>query len=338
VRVLVARAERFASLTRATHRHTVRARAAAFRPDGRHVLSVSDHGQAEIWDAATGKIVATMPPIPPPPQQPGLVRMYYSAISRDGAYVAVPIPDGVVVWDGEHVRTIGPPRANLVAIDPTGARIAVGAGAKVSAWQVATGERLWTATLPARISKLGWTGDDVVALGADKMARVLAGGHVIPLPAQAPVENLSVGRAGTIATISGNVVELWDATGARGTVIDRRCEVAATAFSPDGRRIAVAGHNGIVRLYDTTTGAELGEFVGHRGSVNSIEFTRDGARLATAGFDLTVRIWDVADRREIVNLRGPREARRSPVGIVSARRDSIGKDGSPAPLRGGASV
>src|SRR6185436_15569241 len=56
VRFLLARAERLASAQLAVHIHATRARDAAFRPDGAHILSVSDRGEAAIWDAATGKV------------------------------------------------------------------------------------------------------------------------------------------------------------------------------------------------------------------------------------------------------------------------------------------
>ena len=319
VRVLLARAERLAGLSRGIYRHTGSARAAAFRPDGTHVLSVSELGEAVIWDAATGRAVAAMPP-PPPPAEPRGLRTVSSQISRDGAYVAVPAPDGVKLWDGARVRTMGPPGAERVAIDASGERIAVTAGGELSTWRVATGERLWAATLfpggaqvgaiegsarPAAVSSIAWSGERVVVLGTDKLVRIAGAGGVSTLATPAAVDSISVGSAGGIAAITGSVVELWDATGARGAVLDRHRRISVAAFSRDGRRIAVAGNNGIVRLYEAGSGAELGDLVGHRGAVRNIAFTPDGARLATTGYDLTLRIWDVADQREVVTLRGP---------------------------------
>jgi eukaryotic-like serine/threonine-protein kinase len=125
VRLLLARAERFAGLTLGVHSHPARARAAAFRPDGRHVLSVSDDGDAAIWDAATGRVDAVLArPVRPPPH-PGVEAMLYSRISRDGAFVAVPLPEAVQVWDGVQARSIGPPHAERLGIDASGRRLAV---------------------------------------------------------------------------------------------------------------------------------------------------------------------------------------------------------------------
>ncbi|MFN0073880.1 MAG: WD40 repeat domain-containing protein [Chloroflexota bacterium] len=70
------------------------------------------------------------------------------------------------------------------------------------------------------------------------------------------------------------------------------------AFSPDGRRIASAGEDAIVRLWDTDTGRVTGVLRGHVGRVYSVAWDRDGARVVTAGLDDTARIWDVSAQRE----------------------------------------
>jgi len=331
VRFLLARAERFADLQRGVHVHAARARAAAFRPDGTHVLSVGDDGDAVIWDAMTGQVDATMPRPPAPPQRPGLETMYFSRISRDGAFVAVPLAHGVTLWDGVHVRTIGPRRAERLGIDTGGTRIAVTVGHELSAWQVATGERLWTATIDAAMSHVAWSGDAVVALGSDKIVRIVADGVAVKLPATGPVDKISVGANAGIATISGTVVELWDATGAHRGTLEGRSPITAATFSPDASRIAVAGDSGVVRLYGTAGGVLLGELVGHRSGVSSVEFSDDGARLATTGYDLTVRLWDAVDHHQVTSLRGPRD-----LPIVTALRLDAARERVVVPTADGA--
>ncbi|MGH3659439.1 MAG: WD40 repeat domain-containing protein, partial [Micromonosporaceae bacterium] len=77
--------------------------------------------------------------------------------------------------------------------------------------------------------------------------------------------------------------------------------VVDLAFSGDGTRLATAGGDGTVRVWDPRTGEQLLVLRGHKGSVISVAFSPDGSRLASAGADGTVRIWalDLDDLVEI---------------------------------------
>ena len=62
-------------------------------------------------------------------------------------------------------------------------------------------------------------------------------------------------------------------------------------FSEDGRRVATAGADGRVGVWDTRTGRRI-TLVAHPKSVNSVQFTPDGRQLLTASRDGTARTWD----------------------------------------------
>ncbi len=70
------------------------------------------------------------------------------------------------------------------------------------------------------------------------------------------------------------------------------------ALSPDGKWVATAGMDGMVRLADTATLHERQLLRGHNVPVYDVAFSPDGKRLASAGCDKTVRLWDLASGKE----------------------------------------
>jgi WD40 repeat protein/Flp pilus assembly protein TadD len=68
--------------------------------------------------------------------------------------------------------------------------------------------------------------------------------------------------------------------------------VADVAFSPDGKTLAAALANGMIRIWEFASDSVL-TLQGHREAVTRIAFSGDGAQLASASEDSTVRIWDL---------------------------------------------
>ncbi len=99
----------------------------------------------------------------------------------------------------------------------------------------------------------------------------------------------------TIATCSGRTVRLWEG---RSQNLLRESPafsagVRLLQFSPDGRWIAAASADGMVRLLATVDAQFAGTPMRHSDRIRTIAFSADGALVLTASDDHTARVWSV---------------------------------------------
>ncbi len=78
--------------------------------------------------------------------------------------------------------------------------------------------------------------------------------------------------------------------------------VWATAFSPDGRLLAVAGDSRKVRLWDVTASRWTGHLMAPAMPVFDLAFSPDGKLLAAATNAGKVRVWTVRDRKRVATM------------------------------------
>jgi WD40 repeat protein len=71
--------------------------------------------------------------------------------------------------------------------------------------------------------------------------------------------------------------------------------IFALDWSPDGKRVAVAGAGPSANIYDGDTGLPLASCTGHAAGIYAVAFSPDGTRLATGGFDGQVRLYSTKD-------------------------------------------
>lgn len=76
----------------------------------------------------------------------------------------------------------------------------------------------------------------------------------------------------------------------------------AVAFSPDSKRLAAAGADRAVHVWDTETGRETALIEDHADWVTGLSFSRDGQRLASASRDKSCKVFDVTKKEVLATF------------------------------------
>ncbi|GAA0252962.1 hypothetical protein GCM10009539_42670 [Cryptosporangium japonicum] len=264
---------------------------------------------------------------PPPFRPPPFRRPRLGVRGRVVLAVVLAAVLGTVVWANRPSDTITGARllttlddggtgagiVRSVAFSPDGRLLLTGGDTRSpTLWDVAARRALRTFEVDYRlpVSSVAFSPDGrtVAFVGGPLQLWDTATGARRPGPASGQaigVTAVAFGRTGRIATSdTGGSVYLWDA--ATRTALGPPIEVydigdvLDVGFSPDGRRIATAGGDGVVEFYDVETRRRSGgELIGHEGPVLGVSWSPDGTTLATAGSDGTVRLWDLAGREPI---------------------------------------
>jgi WD40 repeat protein len=79
-------------------------------------------------------------------------------------------------------------------------------------------------------------------------------------------------------------------------------DVRTVVFSPDGTRLAAAGRNGRIRIWNVASGSRERDIPTDRRRIRSLAFSPDGRMLAAAGQSTSIRILDVETGEVAVSL------------------------------------
>jgi WD40 repeat protein len=303
--------------------HAAPVRAVAFSPDGKRVASGSLDGAVKVWDAINGQKPPTLT------TRGAYFTRASVAFSPDGKRLASQDGEGVAkVWDvraGRDVLAVKGP-IGRVAFSPDGKRLASGTGGMLKLWDADTGRETLTLKALAEGGNLGFAfspdGKRLAAPGIKGTVKVhdAATGQVL-LTLWGHTQRadfVAYSPDGKLLASGGDIddptsdrglkgeVKVWDAlTGQELFAFPAgRGGVHEVVFSPDGKRLAAACHDGTVRMWSTATGELVHTLRGHQSPVYGVAFSPDGKRLSSGSWDTTVMLWDTATGLEVLTLRG----------------------------------
>jgi WD40 repeat protein len=253
--------------------HSDVVRQAAVTPDGSQIITFGDDGQLMVWDAAVGRKLAAMAlERNVPPRSSGLIvedqlarRASGLVISSGGAWAAAygrNLYVGANIRQPDAVRPVADHQAPIIslAMSSDGRRLASG----------------------------DYSGEIIVRDAAD--GSVIRRFHN-PRP-QALV--LSNDGGLVFAGMHDGGLFVWDTN--KGDLLGTRAfgdGINSMALSPDGSilALALAVRDGVVRLWEPSTGRFRGDLRGHHDEVLRVVWSRDGKSLLTASRDQTACLW-----------------------------------------------
>ncbi|WP_236622090.1 c-type cytochrome domain-containing protein [Novipirellula maiorica] len=76
-------------------------------------------------------------------------------------------------------------------------------------------------------------------------------------------------------------------------LLGHRDVLYSAVFSPDGKWVATAGYDRVIKLWNRDTAAVTHELSGHNGAIYDLAFSHDSKVLVSASADATIKVWNV---------------------------------------------
>ena len=234
--------------------------AVAFSPDGKRIVSGDSSGQLRLWDA------------------------------NSGAAVGEPLD---AHQDGIRTVVFSPDSTRVVSADESGA---------IRRWGIVHGLPIGDALYGRNPSVLSTTfssdGMRIASTGYDRVLRwwnLESGGEPKILSHHTYLTVVTSGVNGSVAASSdGETLRMWDMNSGR-AIGEPRVGVSAVAFSDDQKTIVVGDYDGVVSIWDLSSGRVTALEPPHGGAVERVAVSKDNRLVASDDDSDTgsLRLWEV---------------------------------------------
>ena len=290
--------------------------ALAFNVEGTTLVSVSRDTTIRLWDVDT--------------RTPHLmIEGHTEAIKalgflKDGQTLAHGSSDCTLrLWDtGTQTQQLIPIKHQWSALDfavsQDGKTVAIGSvGNSVRLWHVDTGDVIATfkTTHKGNINAVTFSADDKMLASGSRGGTVelwdvqnqqritTLRGHTDEIRVLTFAPD---GKTVATAAKGETIIVLWDVIDIgrkTGLFAEHITETGAVAFSPDGKTVVSGHRDGVINLWDVTTGVHLSTFTEDAGSVTALAFSPDGKMVANGSADGAIWLWDPSTYRPIGDAR-----------------------------------
>jgi RNA polymerase sigma factor (sigma-70 family) len=275
----------------------------AFSPDGKLLASCGYDKTIRLWDAKTGKPIATLN------RHRGGVRAI--AFSPDSKQIASGGTDLTIrVWDIEKKESIQTIKGHedairSVAFSVDGKRLLSGGeDSTARLWNIADGKQIGVYQVNAIVREAIFSprGRALAVAAEDRSIRILdpelriLRSNQSPHTAAATCLVYSPDARSLFSGSSDRTIRRWEAAvDARSALVTLRTGaklMAVASYSPDGKWLATAGFDRLLRVRPAEQGALRWAPEGLDSSVMGMALSPDGKTLASGHMDQTVKLWD----------------------------------------------